>query len=281
MHLFFKHFLILLPLMSVIRAYNYDAEDFYTPIKSSSDVDRFHNRPVLWGGDNVVANKRDIVMNAPYYSYTFENCLERLSEKPNRKKRVIFTIESSRVLTRIAPLFDENHNFVILLLRVIQGPNGIEPLFGTPKELKLLIKNLTIHHSVKFGLGFTSKIQGRQRGGYIDDLFYELNVTRNELRLGDRLVLIEYEIYQLSKTNIDLVSDESLDFRHILLRAESLKSEELGNLSQITMLMHLAPRERWIFDTSDYARVKILGNPGSKGQSHLVLIILLVVFCGS
>lgn len=261
-------------------------EDFCKPLKTRLDVWNYLETKTIWAGDRVVDNGIDIVMTGKSHSYTFHSCLEELSLN-STNKRVIFEIESPSVLLEIAPLFNDSHDFVFLLLRIRRGPNGKKPVFGSSAEFYRLFRNLNLHPAVNFGIAFTSMWNGTETG-YKTDHFRAIKRITEEVPVALRFKLVEFDFYHICHTDIDIINEDILNFRYILIRSETWRSEYaalptdcIRKLNMMTSL--LSPPVEWIYDVTDMLRHKIFpatssGRRRRYRKNKLALFIYVVVF---
>lgn len=248
-------------------------EDFCKPLKSRVDVWNYLETSTTWAGDRVVDNGVDIVMTGKSHSYPFESCLEELSEN-STNKRVIFEIESPSVLMEIAPLFTDSHSFVFLLLRILKGPNGKQPVFGSTTKLYSLFRNINLNPAVHFGIALTSTWNGTERG-YKNHHFVAIHGVRDEFPGAGSFFLVELDYYHICNTDIDIINEDLLNFRYILVRSETWTSEyealPTDCIRKLAMLRNLlSPTVEWIYDVTDMLRHKIF--PGtSSGRRRCYL----------
>lgn len=249
--------------------------DFYKPLSSRIEVMDYLEGPTRWAGDRVVKNSRAIVMNRRSSDYTFDSCLELLSDENPINKTVVFQIENAAVLQEIAPLFNLQHNFIILLLRVVAGPNFYQPPpFGLMDELTEYIQSLRISRAIRFGLGFMSRSRGGQVG-YEENNFDDMQQAKALRVFRMNAVLIEYDLEILSKTDLDLIGNDELSYHHVLIRSESLSSEERTDVRDVKMVVSLKPDADWIFDVTDALRPRLVKDINGSGRPAISFLAIL------
>ena len=258
---------------SVSHTYSRDivGQDFYPDLHSQSEVQMFLRSRIPWGGDIVVDSPTAAIMNAFYYDYTFERCIRDLNNGTFIRKRVIFVVESQVVLEMMIPYLDVQNVFVIILLRIVIGPNGDYPKFGELSEVRELLRK--VPGQVMFGIGWTSKINMPQQG-YTRAQVMRLSMA--QATLGSRFVLLEFDLEHLSKTSLDNLYTEDLAYTYILLRSAGWGSETRTRMWPIQMLMKLTTLSHWIVDATDTTRNKILSNCTRCGVSLMVGLVVIL-----
>lgn len=234
-------------------------DEFYNSLRNLNQVMDFVEVKYEWAGEFVVEsdNGKDIVMAEPHNVFTFKSCLMALTENRLAHQKVIFDIDSPQVLERIALMFDKRHDFVILLLRSMLGPNGKVPKFDNALQLATLLSRLRLHNVVKIGLGYTSTIYGPLKSYNIIH-FAQIKTHLLHNSISSRVVLLDLDVVMISNTEIDALGDEVLNFEFILLRTENEMLDSYVNVEKIKMFVGLGTGNKLVLSVTDSLRFKIL-----------------------
>lgn len=253
------------------------SDEYFNSLRNMNDVMDFIRIQATWAGDRVVLNEegKDIVMSHAKNTFLFEDCLKTITDSRSSRQRVVFDVESALVLEKIAPLFTKKHNFVILLLRINLGPNGLPTKFGDVSHLDTMLNKLRLNEAVKFGLGFTSMSYGPEKF-YTAIHFKALAVAMTFKSIATRTILVNFDITLITNTDMDTILNEVLDFKYIMLQSENMQAEAGVKLDQIDMFEKLGAGEKMFFDVSDKLRARILKNIAGRFKYSPAMILLAV-----
>lgn len=272
---------LILTLLAQSFADPVDPGDFYLSLRSNEEVADFIRMKYYWAGERVVQseNGEEAVMTEAKNSFTFKECLTALTERRAAHQSVVFDIEKPWVLKFIAPHFTRKHNFVILLLRAVLGPNGLVPKFGIPIQVHQLLKAVQLNNAVRLGIGFTSTVYGPMTS-FLPIHFVSLQALLQFPAIAQRAYLIEFNVVLISNTDIDMIGEQVTDFPKILFRAENFILDSLVNVETLRMFRRLGTsNDKYLYAISDALRKDIL-NSGDKlgsGVPRLALCALLIV----
>lgn len=131
---------------------------------------------------------------------------------------------------------------------------------------------------VKFGIGYNVTNYGVVRS-YNHSHFTALDRAMTSPVLAKRTVLVDFDIFQLSCTNIDLIGNQVFSFEIVLLRSEDDFVEQMVDINQVRMLVILGGSRRVLFAVGDNLRRSIVvpHNGPAERSSQISVVVLIVM----